>query len=123
MYMSDKIIPFVTTNQAGKARESGFTPSEFRKLDGLYSLGATHKALFDRTVSVDFEAGTAEFGYYTSRYGNAYLKFVINQVGPKTLMYEVYKDGKGRIAKSGIFEKAFEKLETEIHALLPENAL
>jgi hypothetical protein len=36
------------------------------------------------------------------------------------MMYEVYKDGKGRIAKSGLFEKAFEKLEDEIHALLPE---
>ena len=115
-----KIIPFGASNQGSK-RESGFTPSEFRKLDGLYSLGATHKALFDRTVSVDFDAGTAEFGYYTSRYGAAYLKFIIRQVGPKTFMYEVYKDGKGRIAKSGVFAKAFEKLEAEIRALLPND--
>ena len=35
-------------------------------------------------------------------------------------MYEVYKDGKGRISKSGLFERSFEKLEEEIQALIDE---
>jgi hypothetical protein len=117
------IIPFGTPNQAGnqgQTRESGFTPHEFRRLDGLFLRAASAKAIAERTVNVTFEQKEAEFGYYKTKNSPAYLTFFIKQVGPQTMMYEVYKDGKGRIAKSGLFEKAFEKLEDEIHALLPE---
>ncbi len=32
-------------------------------------------------------------------------------------MFEVYKHGKGRIAKSGVFDRAYEKLCNEVEKL------
>jgi hypothetical protein len=61
------IIPFGTPNQAGnqgQTRESGFTPHEFRRLDGLFLRAASAKAIAERTVNVTFEQKEAEFGYY-----------------------------------------------------------
>jgi len=99
-------------------KTSGFTNAEFKKLAGLYSRAATSKALYDIGVSVDFEAQICTFTYYRSAAYKPYLQFIIHRVGPNTDMYELYKEGKGRIAKSGLFERAFEKLQEEIEALL-----
>jgi len=41
----------------------------------------------------------------------------IRRVGPRTTMYEVYLQDKGRIVKSGVFEKAFERLQVEVDNL------
>ena len=104
-----EIIPFSTQSHA-----SGFTNSQFKRLDGLYLQSAANGVLTYRTVDCDFDEGVASYTYYKSEQFAPYLSFVIRKVGPRTTMYEVYLQDKGRIAKSGVFEKAFERLETEI---------
>ena len=94
--------------------QAGFTNGQFRKLDGLYLRASSVKALVYRTVECDFDAAVASYTYYETEGRAPYLQFIIRQVGPRTMMYEVFKQDKGRIAKSGVFERAFEKLEAEI---------
>ncbi|MAI61894.1 MAG: hypothetical protein CBB87_05285 [Micavibrio sp. TMED27] len=110
-----EIIPFAKT-----AHPSGFTSGQFRKLDGLYLKAASAKTLTYRTVECDFDEGIASYTYYKSAHYSAYLSFVIRKVGPHTTMYEIYLQQKGRIMKSGIFEKAFHRLEEEIEKLLAQ---
>lgn len=109
--MSD-IITF-----SAKSHPSGFTNTQFKKLDGLYLQAAALKILQHRTVECDFDEGVASYTYYKAENQPPYLQFVIRKVGPRTTMYELYLQGKGRIAKSGMFEKAFERLQKEIEAL------
>ncbi|MGH1455974.1 MAG: hypothetical protein ACRBDI_04270 [Alphaproteobacteria bacterium] len=97
---------------------AGFTQNQFRKLDQLYCSASVHKVLTYRTVECDFDAGLASYTYYLSNQNVPYLQFVIRKVGPATTMFEVYKQGKGRIAKSGVFDRAYEKLSVEIDLLL-----
>lgn len=114
--MDEKIIQGI--GFGGKdTHPSGFTTSQFKKLDGLYLQAAAAKTLTYRTVECDFEEKTASYTYYQSESHQAYLQFCIRQVGPRTMMYELYKQGKGRITKSGLFEKVFEKLKSEIQSL------
>ncbi len=100
------------------SRRSGFTNTEFKKLAGLFSQGASCKALYDMAVDVDFEAGTCTVTYYVSRYEPAF-RFVIRHVGPRASHYEVYKHGKGLVERSGLFARAFARLEQEIIGLFP----
>ena len=97
---------------------SGFTNAQFKKLDGLYLQSAAAKCLTHRTVECDFDEGVASYTYYKSKHMAAYASFVIRRVGPRTMMYEVFLEGKGRVFKSGVFEKAFERLQGEIETLL-----
>ena len=108
-----EIIPFSRQSHA-----SGFTNSQFKKLDGLYLLASSAKPLTYRTVDCDFDEGVATYTYYKSQHFSPYLSFVIRRVGPRTTMYEVYLQDKGRIVKSGVFEKAFERLQAEVENLL-----
>ncbi len=103
-------------------KRSGFKNSEFKQLAGLYSRAAIVKALYDISVDVDCDEGVCTFAYFRTNNSPAYLQFVIRRVGPFTDMYEVFKQGKGRIARSGIFARAFEKLEEEIAELMPEQS-
>ncbi len=96
---------------------SGFSRWQFKKLDGLFLQAAARKTLTDRAVECDFEEPAAYFTYYKKSGDAPYLQFIIRKVGPQTKMFEVYQQGKGKIAKSGLFERAFERLEAEIHAL------
>ncbi|MFP4313037.1 MAG: hypothetical protein ACLFR0_01810 [Alphaproteobacteria bacterium] len=114
--MSEKVI---TIPAFAKQRDtvSGFTQSQFKRLDGLYLQAAAHKTLTYRTVECDFDEGLASYTYYQSANHKPYLQFIIRQVGPRTSMYEVYLQGKGRIAKSGLFDRAFEKLDEAIRHL------
>ena len=98
--------------------QSGFKNHQFKLLAGLFSRAASVKALYDIAVDVDFDEGLCTFTYYKSNNYVPYLQFVIRHVGPQTDMYELYKDGKGRITKSGLFDRAYKKLETEIEALI-----
>lgn len=98
--------------------QSGFTNAQFKKLDGLYLQASAAKALTYRTVDCDFEEGVASYTYYKSQHFAPYLSFVIRRVGPRTIMYEVFLESKGRIIKSGVFEKAFERLKSEIDSLI-----
>lgn len=107
-----EIIPF-----SRQSHPSGFTNAQFKKLDGLYLQACAHKTLTYRTVDCDFEEGIATYTYYKSEHYAPYLSFVIRRVGPRTTMYEVYLQDKGRIVKSGVFEKAFERLQAEIDDL------
>ncbi len=115
--MSDKVI---TIPQFSKQSDhaSGFTQGQFRALDGLYLQAAAAKVLVYRTVECDFDEGLASYTYYVSASHAPYIQFLIRKVGPGTMMYEIYLREKGRIAKSGLFERAFERLETEINAMI-----
>ncbi len=96
---------------------SGFTTSQFRRLDGLYLQAAAEKTITYRTVDCDFDEGTASYTYYKVASQSPLFQFVIRQVGPRATMFEVYAEGRGRIAKSGLFERAYDKLREEIEAL------
>jgi hypothetical protein len=107
-----EIIPF-----SNASHTSGFTTAQFKKLDGLYLKAAAEKTLTYRTVECEFEEGLASYTYYKSAHLSPLLKFVIRRVGPRTTMYEIYMQDKGRILKSGLFEKAYERLAEEIEKL------
>lgn len=98
--------------------KAGFTNGQFRRLDGLYLRAAAAMVLTYRTVECDFDEGVASYTYYEREKGTPFLQFIIRKVGPRTMMYEVFMGAKGRIAKSGVFDRAFEKLELEIESLL-----
>lgn len=97
----------------------GFTSAQFRKLDGLYLQAASDKTLTYRTVDCDFDEGIATYTYYKSQHYSALLQFIIRKVGPHTMHYELFKQGKGCIAKSGLFERTFDRLSAEIESLKP----
>lgn len=107
-----EIIPF-----SKSSHPSGFTNWQFRQLDGLYLQASAKSVLNYRAVDCDFDEGVASYTYYKSEHYAPYLQFVIRRVGPRSTMYEVYLQDKGRILKSGVFEKAFERLQSEIEAL------
>ena len=98
--------------------QTGFKNHEFKKLSGLFSRGASAKVIYDIGVDVNFEESICNFVYYRSSTYIPYVHFIIRQVGPRTTMYEVWKEGKGRIAKSGLFARAFERLEKEVEELI-----
>jgi hypothetical protein len=103
-------------------KRSGFSNAQFKKLAGLYSRAASVKALYDIGVDVDFEENVCTFTYYKSNTYQPYLQFIIRQVGPKTDMYEVYKAGKGRLIRSGLFDRALQRLEEEVLSLMEPNS-
>lgn len=109
---------FEVINNPLQSKHLGFTQAQFKKLDALYLKAASHKVLTYRTVECDFDQGSASYTYYKSEYQSPYLQFVISQVGPSTMMYELYLQNKGRIKKSGLFEKTYESLKTEVEKLL-----
>lgn len=96
----------------------GFSQSQFRKLDQMYCLAAARKALTYRSVECDFDEGIASYTYYMAEHSPPYLQFIIRKVGPKATMYELYKQGKGRVLKSGLFERAYEGLEAEVYQII-----
>ncbi len=96
---------------------AGFTALQFRKLDQLYCRSASIKLLNYRSVECDFDNSVATYTYYKSENHPPYLQFIIRKVGPNTVMFELFKQNKGRIAKSGVFEKVYLKLCEEIEAL------
>lgn len=98
-------------------KQMGFTNAQFRQLDGLYMRAASDKIMNYRTVECDFDEGLLSYTYYITQGQTPYLQFLIRKVGPNTLMYEVYKTGKGRIAKSGLFQRAFDKCAQEVESL------
>lgn len=100
---------------------AGFRNSQFKKLAGLFSRGASAKVLFDMSVDVDFEAGVCTVIYYQSSSYQPFMQFMIKQVGPRTTMYELWQEGKGRIAKSELFDRVFEKLCEHIEPLIAQS--
>jgi hypothetical protein len=106
----------VITNPSFQAK-TGFTQAQFKKLDDLYCRAASEKVLNFRTVECDFEEGVASYTYYKTKEQPPMLQFVIRRVGPKTMMYEVFRQGGGKVFQSGVFDRAFEKLKNEIAAL------
>ncbi len=99
-------------------QSSGFTQNQFKKLDALYLTAAAHKVLYNRAVDCDLDEGIARFTYYKTEHSAPILQFIIHRVGPRTNMFELYKEGKGRILKSGMFDRVYDKLREEIEALI-----
>ena len=46
------------------------------------------------------------------------VRFIARRVGPKTTMYELYLDGKGRAIKSALFERVFNAYRDYVEALI-----
>lgn len=102
-----------------KIERAGFTRYQFQKLDALYLRAIQAKILTCRMVDCDFEEGVAVFSYAKAESHPPLFRFVIRQVGPRQVMYELYQQGKGRAYKSGLFDRVYEKLEAAITAMLP----
>ncbi len=109
---------FEVINNPAFFQPSGFTKAQFRKLDQLYCMAASDKSLTYRTVECDFDEGVAVYTYYKSENHAPYLQFIIRKISHKTTMFELFKQGKGRIAKSGVFDKICERLCSEVDALM-----
>jgi len=107
-----EIIPF-----SRQSHPSGFTNAQFKKLDALYLQAASRKLLYDRAIDCDFDEGVASYTYYKAQNHEPAFRFVIRKVGPRATMYEVFVQGRGRVIKSGVFEKAYERLREEIEGL------
>ena len=97
-----------------KAQKAGFSNAQFKKLDGLFLMSAAEKMLNHRTVECDFDEGVFEYNYHKTRQHPPVLRFIIRRVGPRTSMYEVWSAERGKIFQSGLFERAYERLQTEI---------
>ena len=110
-------MTFEVIHNPAFVQPAGFTQDQFRKLDRLYCKAASDKLLSQRTVDCDFDKGVATYTYYLSSAPFPYLQFVIRKVGPRGTMFELYKQGKGRIIKSGVFDRTYDKLCIEIEAL------
>ncbi len=110
-------MTFNVINNPAFLAKTGFTNSQFKKLDSLYLQAAAAKVLKYRTVECDFDEGVAHYTYFKSEGHAPYLQFVIRKVGPRTMMYEVYLQDKGRIKKSGVFDIAYQKLKSEVERL------
>lgn len=98
-------------------RISGFSNGQFKRLDDLYLRAAARKVIAERAVDCDFDDGVACYTYYKAQSRMPYLQFLIRRAGPHSTMFEVYKQGAGRIAKSGLFDRALEVLKNEISKL------
>lgn len=113
-------MSFHVIHSLAEDHHSGFTQGQFRKLDQLYCVAAARGSLPHRTVECDFDQGIASYTYYIKDQSAPYLQFVIRRVGVRSTMFELFKAGKGRIEKSGLFERTYERLRQEID-LLDEN--
>lgn len=107
----------VLHNPAASRPPSGFSPAQFRKLDEIYCAAASRKALIQRSIECDFDEGILSYTYYRAQSHSPYLQFVIRRLGPRTTMYELYLQGKGRVAKSGDFARVIERLRHEVEIL------
>ncbi len=103
----------------GRLEKAGFTRFQFQRLDALYLKALQAKILVSRSVDCDFEAGIAAFSYAKSDNHPPMFQFIIRQVGPRQVMYELYQQGKGRAFKSGLFDRVYERLEAAIDSLMP----
>ncbi len=103
----------------GKFEKAGFTRFQFQRLDALYLRAIQGKVLMSRFVDCDFDAGIATFSYAKSDVHPPLFRFVIRQVGPQQVMYELYQQGKGRAYKSGLFDRVYDRLEEAVMALMP----
>ena len=110
-------MSFTVISNPAYIANTGFTNAQFKQLDGLYLKAAAEKILNYRTVECNFDEGVASYTYYKAESHSPYLQFLIRKIGPDALMYEVFRQGKGRTAKSGVFDRAYEKLKSEIEAL------
>ena len=104
----------------GASTPAGLSPSQFKRIDGLFCLSASAKILTYRAVDCDFDAGRMTISLSKSEQLAPHLSFVSQKIGPKATMYELYKFGKGRIEKSALFERVFERMHLEVNALLSE---
>lgn len=110
-------MPYEVITNSSFITKTGFTQAQFKKLDDLYCRAASAKILTYRSVECDFETGVASYTYYQSQHHAPALQFIIRRVGPRDMMYEVFRHGSGRVGKSGVFERALEILKEEIEAI------
>ena len=113
--MSDNVISVLSTNAP-----SGISNSQFRRIDQLYGLAVSKNVLTYRTVECDFDKGEMMIALSKSSHHEPAIAFVASKVGPKTTMYELYLEKKGRVAKSALFDRVFERYREEVESLFPK---
>ena len=111
------LMAFHVITNPGAQRVSGFTQAAFRRLDEIYRRAGADKKLMHRAVDCDFDAGVATFSYCKTPDHPPCLAFVIRRVGPQTVMYELYREKSGRIAKSGLFSRVLDRLKEEVDGI------
>ncbi len=95
----------------------GFSPGEFRKLDLLYCEAASRKLLTHRSVDCDFDSGVLSYSYAKSQMHEPILSVVIRRFSQTSTQYELYQEGKGRVLRTGLFERIYERLAEEIRRI------
>ena len=114
--MSDNVISVLSTNAP-----SGISNSQFRRIDQVYGLAVSKNVLTYRSVQCDFDKGEMTIALAKSPNHGPIISFVANKVGPKTTMYELYMEKKGRIAKSALFDRVFERYRDEVEHLIQKS--
>lgn len=102
---------------SGHQPHTGFTQGQFRKLDQLYCSAVSERLMACRSVEYDYDEGVASYTYFISAQQAPYLQFVIRKIGSGFTMFELFKQGRGRVVRSGIFDRVYEQLVYEIRGL------
>lgn len=108
-------------NTPAAEQTTGFTRTQFQKLDQLYIYAASRRAILHRTVDCDFNAGLATYTYFQSASAPPAFQFAIRKVGPRTTMFELYCHGRGRVLKSTLFERVYEALSEEVERVIGDS--
>lgn len=105
-------------NTPAAEQTTGFTRAQFQKLDQLYIYAASRRVLTHRTVDCDFNEGLATYTYFHAVSAPPAIQFAIRKVGPRTTMFELYCQGRGRVLKSTIFDRVYEALSEEVERVI-----
>ena len=96
----------------------GLSRFQFQKLDAVFLRASSEGVLRNRTVDCDLDAGFVEISLSKSPHHTPAIAFVAQKVGPRTTMYELYMEGKGRVEKSALFERVYERYRDEVEQII-----
>ncbi len=113
--MQDNVISVLNGSE-----KRGLSRYQFQKLDGVFLQAASKKVLQNRMVDCDFEQGYVEISLSKTPQHPPLIAFVAQKVGPRTIMYELYMEGRGRIEKSALFDRVFDRYRDEVERLIEE---
>ena len=111
--MSENVISVLGSNE-----KRGLSRYQFQKIDGVFLRASSNNILQSRTVDCDLEQGYVEIALAKSPQHPPVISFVAKKVGPRTTMYELYMEGKGRVEKSALFERVFERYDKEVEKMM-----
>lgn len=111
--MQDNVISVLNASE-----KRGLSRFQFQKLDAVFLRASSEGALRIRTVDCDLEEGRVEIALSKSPQHTPVIAFVAQKVGPRTTMYELYMEGKGRVEKSALFDRVYERYRDEVDQII-----